>query len=51
VFQAAVAQARSSRRPLVGAHILAAAAEIEQGPLPRALKALGVDPQALATAR
>jgi hypothetical protein len=51
VFHAAVAATKQSKRvPLRGAHILLAACELTQGPFPRALAHLGVDPTTLADA-
>lgn len=50
VFQEAGRLARSSRQRLVGAHVVAAVAELERGTLPRVLHRLGVDRERLADA-
>ena len=50
VFQEAGRLARSSKQRLVGAHVVAAVAELERGTLPRALDRLGVDRRRLADA-
>lgn len=50
LFQAAGAAARSARQRLAGAHVVLAAADLEQGTLARALQRLGVDRAALRSA-
>ena len=47
LFQAAGAESRRARRTFVGAHVLAAAADLERGPTARALRRMGVDRTAL----
>lgn len=42
-FQRAGAMARSSRRPLVGAHVVAAVADMEHGTVAQLLERLGID--------
>ena len=49
-FQAAGALARSEKVPLVGAHVVAAVADMAHGTAPRVLAAMGVDRSALAAA-
>ncbi len=50
-FQAAVALAKAKKPSrLVGAHVVAAVAQMEHGTAARALRAMGIDRQALATA-
>lgn len=49
-FQAAGALARSQKAPFVGAHVVAAAAGMEHGTVPRLLAAIGVERSALAAA-
>ena len=52
VFQAAGKLARESRSQLVGAHVVLAIADMEHGTTIRAVRSLGIDPEALAaTAR
>jgi ATP-dependent Clp protease ATP-binding subunit ClpA len=50
LFQAAGAAARGARQRLAGAHVVLAAADLEQGTLARALHRLGVDRAALRAA-
>ena len=50
VFQRAREQAAADQRAISGAHVVLAATELEQGTVPRALAALGVDRVALADA-
>ncbi len=49
-FQRAGAMARSARRPLVGAHVVAAVAEMEHGTVPQLLERLGIERSAVAAA-
>ncbi|WP_067812620.1 Clp protease N-terminal domain-containing protein [Actinomadura kijaniata] len=49
-FQAATKQAKADRSALLGAHFVAAVAELKEGTAPRALRAMGIDPSALAHA-
>lgn len=50
VFHAAGKLARSARQRLVGAHVIAAVADLERGTLARVLERLGVDRRRLAEA-
>jgi ATP-dependent Clp protease ATP-binding subunit ClpA len=50
VFQAAGKLARESRSQLVGAHVVLAIADMEHGTAIRAVRSLGIDPEALAAA-
>lgn len=50
VFAEAGRLARSSKQRLAGAHVVAAAAELERGTLPRVFERLGVDRRSLADA-
>lgn len=49
-FQTAGDLARSAAAPLVGAHVVVAVCRMEHGSAPRALRAMGVDRDALAAA-
>jgi ATP-dependent Clp protease ATP-binding subunit ClpA len=50
VFQDAGRLARSSKKRLAGAHVVAAIARLERGTMPRVLERLGVNPEQLADA-
>ena len=49
-FQRAGAMARSARRPLVGAHVVAAVADMEHGTVAQLLERLGIQRSAVAAA-
>ena len=49
-FTTAGELARAGDGPLLGAHVVVAVAQIEYGTAPRALRAMGIDPAALAAA-
>lgn len=49
-FRAAVDLAKAQKSPLLGAHVVAAIARMEHGTAARALRVMGIDRHALATA-
>lgn len=50
VFQSAVALAKAARSPLLGAHVVLAVSQLEQGTVVRTLRGLGIDRDELGSA-